>query len=858
MKKLCCGVCTTLLLMSLHPTVQAQTFRADLSLSDPAVMADPASQAYYMTGTGGDIFKSVDLEIWEKLPWAINTSGIDWIGTTYTAPSPGQVWAPELYYKDGIYYDVVTFTNPNAKTEGTNHSRRSIHILKSDRPEGPYSKIEDSDALYLPASKMAIDGTIWEEDGKLYLVYVYEWVQAGDGAMEYIELKPDLTGTVGESHTICRASDGRAWNNSSVTDGPFIFRTQTGRLGMIWTSWRDGVYVQGVSYSDNGRLDGNWSHEPMPVTPDNHGHGMMFRTFDGQLLMSIHSNRNIDLDAQHFERHPVFFVMDDSGDELRAVMEYRPIYDVCHPAQVVIRNAGMDYSTHGWTCNSDAVNQGIASNQSGAITGKYYECWDAESFTGEIFQELALPNGTYKLTAAAFRSYPAAGATEDDEAVCLFANEDECHITSSVPEEYSVVVHVTNGRLRFGLRSAQKAYQWMGIDNVSITYYGTEEIGADELEQMENGEDAIYLMHKQTGQYFNCGQSWGTQAVLGPHPLDLYLVALPEGKYAIDTKIKNGDADHYVGANGYLDAPFVPFLITMVDSATCTLSANSRFWGSGGANSVIRTDYTSDFSYTRWVMKKKSDLLADFRLADTEHPADATFLIRGGNFGRNDTRVARYWKGYLKAGGDVVNQCAEAPAEAFDIYQELSGVPNGFYELYVQGFYRDGAGNVASERKEEGAERLPAVFYANEKQVPVMSVFEHANDAALPTQGVTDTPSGRIPATLEAASAAFSAGLYTHKLLVEVTDGTMRLGVRKTNGNVPADNWTVFDNFELYYLGTERPSAVKATEATENTMARLRGIYDLCGRKVSDSTEHTDMLQKGVYIVNGKKILISR
>ena len=220
--------------------------------------------------------------------------------------------------------------------------------------------------------------------------------------------------------------------------------------------------------------------------------------------------------------------------------------------------------------------------------------------------------------------------------------------------------------------------------------------------------------------------------------------------------------------------------------------------------------------------------------------------------------MARYWKGNLTAGGDVVNQCAEAPAEAFDIYQELSGVPNGFYELYVQGFYRDGAGNVASERKEEGAERLPAVFYANEKQVPVMSVFEHANDAALPTQGVTDTPSGRIPATLEAASAAFSAGLYTHKLLVEVTDGTMRLGVRKTNGNVPADNWTVFDNFELYYLGTERPSAVKATEATENTMARLRGIYDLCGRKVSDSTEHTDMLQKGVYIVNGKKILISR
>ncbi len=313
--------------MALAPALtHAQMLREDISLSDPFVVADPVTKTYYMTGTAGDIFKSTDLELWTRLPWAIRTNGIAWIGANHTSPSPRQIWAPELYYRDGAYYNIVTFTNPNAQTEDTRHARRSIHILKSDKPEGPYSKIAGGDDIYLPASKMAIDGTLWEEDGRTYLVYCYEWVQAGDGGIEYVELKPDLTGIIGEAKTICHASDGRAWNNSPVTDGPYLFRTQTGRLGMIWTSWRSGVYVQGVSYSDNGKLNGRWTHSKAPVTPDNHGHGMLFHTFDGQLLLSIHSNRNIDLEQQRFERHPALFVVDDRGDELHAVMEYKHKY----------------------------------------------------------------------------------------------------------------------------------------------------------------------------------------------------------------------------------------------------------------------------------------------------------------------------------------------------------------------------------------------------------------------------------------------------------------------------------------------------------------------------------------------------
>ena len=698
---------------------------------------------------------------------------------------------------------------------------------------------------------MAIDGTIWEEDGKKYLIYCYEWVQAGDGAIEYIELKQDLTGTVGESHHICRASDGRAWNTDAVTDGCFMFRTQTGRLGMIWTGWRSGVYVQGVAYSDNGKLNGKWSQSKCPITPENHGHGMLFRTFDGQLLMSIHSNRNIDLANQHFERHPELFVMDDSGDELRAVMQYKREYSLETPSNVVVLNAGFDYSTVAWTNTTDAMNRKIAQNQNGAITGNFYESWDAKSFTGEIYQELQIPNGTYRLTAAAFRSVLIAGATDDNGAVCLFANEDECEVTATTPQNFSVITHVKDGKLKIGLRSKKKNYQWMGIDNVEVMYYGTEFIAPEVVETMVDGEDAVYLMNKKTGTYLNCGASWGTQALVSDCPLDLYPIELPNGKYVIDTHIRNGSTNHYLGSGGYLDAAMTELRIRMIDSVTCAIHNGVGYFGTVTGSNVVKTDLTSSTSAaSRWIMKRKSNLLGEFSKATPEMPVNATFLLKGANFGRNDLRIG-YWNGQFETGGDVTNQCAQAPSEAYDVYQILKDIPNGFYEVSVQGFYRDGTATVAANRRNNGREKLNAYMYANEVEQPLMSVFEFADNVMIPSAEAEETKLGKIPATLNAVSAMFSRGLYKQSFIVEVIDGTLRVGVRKTEGALPADNWTAFDHFELYYLGEKDPSSIEKIYTKSSSLSK--GVYDLAGRKMRSAQS---MFHRGVYIVDGNKVVI--
>jgi hypothetical protein len=100
---------------------------------------------------------------------------------------------------------------------------------------------------------------------------------------------------------------------NKVTDGPYLFRTKTGRLGMIWTSWRDDVYTQGVAYSTSGTILGPWVHEPEPITPPNFGHAMLFKTFEGKWLMSVHSHLNRN---GRYIRVPCLFEVDLSGDRL--------------------------------------------------------------------------------------------------------------------------------------------------------------------------------------------------------------------------------------------------------------------------------------------------------------------------------------------------------------------------------------------------------------------------------------------------------------------------------------------------------------------------------------------------------------
>jgi hypothetical protein len=140
------------------------------------------------------------------------------------------------------------------------------------------------------------------------MVYAHEWLQTIDGTMEAIRLAPDLTRAVGDSVFLFKASDA-SWLGDQIpggiphqlppyiTDGPQLYRTPDGSLLMLWSTYEkntagedgtvSGGYVQTYAVSKSGDLQGPWEQQ-RPLVREDSGHGMLFRTFDGRLMMILH------------------------------------------------------------------------------------------------------------------------------------------------------------------------------------------------------------------------------------------------------------------------------------------------------------------------------------------------------------------------------------------------------------------------------------------------------------------------------------------------------------------------------------------------------------------------------------------
>jgi beta-xylosidase len=154
-----------------------------IRLSDPFILADKNTAMYYMTGTGGMLWKSRDLKKWTGPFRVAKPDTASWMGRN------PMIWAAELHYYQGRYYYFATFTNRDIKIDtvrGNVIERRACHVLVSDKPDGPYMPM--ADPTYLPASKPTLDGTLWvDKDGKPYMVYCYESLQNWNGTIEKIQ-----------------------------------------------------------------------------------------------------------------------------------------------------------------------------------------------------------------------------------------------------------------------------------------------------------------------------------------------------------------------------------------------------------------------------------------------------------------------------------------------------------------------------------------------------------------------------------------------------------------------------------------------------------------------------------------------
>jgi len=90
-----------------------------------------------------------------------------------------------------------------------------------------------------------------------------------------------------------------------------MYRTGGGKLIMIWSSFRGGRYAQGMAVSESGGIMGPWRQIEEPLYESDGGHGMIFRTLDGRIMLALHTpNKTPDERA-------IFIELEEADGELR-------------------------------------------------------------------------------------------------------------------------------------------------------------------------------------------------------------------------------------------------------------------------------------------------------------------------------------------------------------------------------------------------------------------------------------------------------------------------------------------------------------------------------------------------------------
>jgi hypothetical protein len=162
-----------------RPEPQIQTVSLDeISMSDPYIYPDEKSRTYYLTGTGGRLYKSKDLKMWTG-PYPIIDLTRTWMDGHFVAAAENHRIGNGYYYA-GTWSDHANLIEnvPRRYNVPTNQTQ----LLAADSPEGPFKPLAaDHDFCLGPQDWDIIDAT-----------------------MAYMPLSKDLTHRTAEPTTIFR------------------------------------------------------------------------------------------------------------------------------------------------------------------------------------------------------------------------------------------------------------------------------------------------------------------------------------------------------------------------------------------------------------------------------------------------------------------------------------------------------------------------------------------------------------------------------------------------------------------------------------------------------------------------------
>ena len=456
-------------------------------------------------------------------------------------------------------------------------------------------------------------------------------------------------------------------------------------------------------------------------------------------------------------------------------------------------NGTFDANINGWSRTGTFSNNKTANNKEGSFIGYFYENWNGVALVNKMYQVIEyIPNGVYKLCIAAFVNTLA----DPNTSQFVFANNDKMYLTDGEPTMYEVYTKVENNKLEVGLEQTEAVANWMGIDNVSLVYYGTD-CTVPEAKNADQNREPLFNYQKYiicnvaSGKYWSAGDGWGTQASLVKYPEYVKLVPQNDGTYFMESQVNNGGKSYYFNGDYMDNANPVKLIVKQLPNAIGTkndgtslygyiiANVNNQYFGWDGTSTILGKNIDANSDNAIWTIVPLTEAKAAISSATADEPMDATHFIEDHNFGRNN-RYSDRWEGTaLEKGGDNTNLNVQAYMKVFDTYQTIADVPNGVYKIDVQAAVTFHDNRTIKEYDGNGY----PVVYGND-------VESNFNEMISEDQLKNQTK----------MSEQFSVGLYqVDPVYVKVTDGTLKIGAKSSREDI----WAVWDNFVLTYYGSD-------------------------------------------------------
>lgn len=474
----------------------------------------------------------------------------------------------------------------------------------------------------------------------------------------------------------------------------------------------------------------------------------------------------------------------------------------------------------------------------------------------------------YDAVAACAENYEVLAKTVE---ICKTANKNnDTQFSTAIAEAENVAKTATaDTDMKLALVNLRVARKIAAADKLPDIYKGA-----------AAGAGEFYFYNIASQKFLMGGSDWNTHAAVDV-PGVLFTVTAEGDGFTINRF--GGKDGNYLGYNGYTDIPgkdvwaFIPvagkknvYNIVKGDNHAQGLAfapqsntdademMDKEFWNTVSVEAAVAKNANAE-----WKLVTKAERDALLATATETRPVDATHLLASPGFNRpamlegwitdnrSDFKDANL--GVIDRGRRTNPVCEAYYQQMFEVNQVVSNLPEGYYQVNMTGYYRDGSREDLQQKVSNGTTPARhAMLYIEYKG--------KGNEVALPSiaAGINQCPgigwkgaAGEQPDNVMDAAEYFENGLYkVYTRIIKVgPEGELTIGVTKDK-QVDSD-WAVFDNFRLTYFGKHvSQEIIDGINTVKNNSIENGKIYNLQGMEVRRP------LKRGIYICNGKKFIV--